>query len=169
MAPLTAAQWGLVVSSLPLARWIAARRSMNTPWRRQDYEDAAVDGLIDAARIFDPAIGRPFSHLATVIAKRRIMNLDRVACRVRGPVDALDAPREGAVDMVAVDGRVSDDDVDFAALIAVLGPLERRMLSLKFEHDLIDSEIGHEVGFNRRKVMRYIHRALKTLSATLAG
>ena len=72
MEPLAGEQWGRVVQHIPLVRHILARRRLLYD---ADAYDAGLDGLIRAARHFDPSRGLRFTTLAYTCVRNEV---DRV-------------------------------------------------------------------------------------------
>lgn len=69
---MTPAEWSLVADNLGLIGW-AFRRMAVEPHESAEAWDAGLDGLMLAARRFDPDMGRAFSTLAGRFVRWRIL------------------------------------------------------------------------------------------------
>ena len=70
-----------------------------------------------------------------------------------GPTFALEEPRYA----------IAEASATLAPLLARLTPQEQQILSLRFEHDLTQSEIGALVGVSQMHVSRVLRRAISAL------
>jgi RNA polymerase sigma-B factor len=87
---------------------------------------------------------------------------------------SLDAPARAADEAIVVGDTVGSEDEGYARtesqdafdrLIGRLGERDRTMLSLRFQHDLRQAEIGRRIGLSQMQVSRLIRAALETLAA----
>jgi RNA polymerase sigma-B factor len=104
--------------------------------------------------------------------------------RARGAL-SLDAPRPGGGDEdieprgetigVEDDGyALIEDSSAVAQALAALTPRERRIVSLRFQHEMTQSEIAREVGLSQMQISRILRSALEQMrgvveSAAVAG
>jgi RNA polymerase sigma-B factor len=90
--------------------------------------------------------------------------------------DPLDAPSDSDDDdrvrhTATVEDRgfaTAEASATLAPLLARLTPREQQILSLRFEHDLTQSEIGELVGISQMHVSRSLRRAIATLQQLAA-
>ena len=73
--PLTAAEKALVAAHMPLVHTVAKRIAFRVPWAEaSDLVSPGAEGLMDAARRFDPAHGKPFAAFAEWRIKGAILD-----------------------------------------------------------------------------------------------
>lgn len=161
--PLTDAQRDLAGANYPLALHVARR--LARPGRLEEYRDAAVDGLLMAARAYDPGRGAGFATLAGLYMARSISDKEKYLRRsCRRP----DPPRRDAAPEPWVPPRIPDDDVDFEALVAALPPRDRLLLRLRYRDGLARRVIAARLGTTRAWATELDARALGRLRDTLS-
>jgi RNA polymerase sigma-B factor len=84
--------------------------------------------------------------------------------------DDDDAPTLGDTIATPDDGYVrAEQRAALASLTAVLTPRERRILALRFAHDLTQEEIGKHVGLSQMQISRILRRAIGKVRAYAEG
>jgi RNA polymerase sigma-B factor len=83
-----------------------------------------------------------------------------------GPFDPEALGSEGALERAY---ELSEDRVALAAAARVLDERERRILELRFVHDLTEAEIGSELDISQRRVSQLMHRALEKMRRAIAN
>jgi RNA polymerase sigma factor (sigma-70 family) len=162
--PLTAAQRDLVAANLGLAYGEARRPGRRRSGDLQAVDDAAVDGLIRAARAFDPGLGYRFSTLATICARNAIrgvaIHANRARRRAPAPLVSLEA---SGIEPAA---RAASPDHDAGRFEALLGPLrarDREVLRIRFAEGLTLRAAGDRLGCTREWVRKIEVGALARL------
>lgn len=64
---------------------------------------------------------------------------------------------------------LADDRADLASLMKFLPPRDRRILELRFQHDMTQAEVGAIVGVSQMQVSRIIRASLARLRAAAAA
>ena len=93
---------------------------------------------------------------------------------------SLDAPPHGEDDhrsSTLADAVATHDDgfaraeqrATLQQAMAILTPRERRILRLRFEHDLTQEQIGRHVGLSQMQVSRILRQSITSLRASTAG
>jgi DNA-directed RNA polymerase specialized sigma subunit len=166
--PLTPEQSELVGRYLPFARKMARRRSIDQPGLFEFYHDAAVDGLINASRFFDPTKYKVFHPLAAVYIHYQFLHLERKLFRTgRNRVSFVpsfhDEPTLG-------EGEPTEDGpMDLTAILGPLSFLERDYVCRRFVEGLSQCECCRRMGFGKKRAWLMERRALETLRTSLAG
>ena len=84
--------------------------------------------------------------------------------RLDAPIDLDHDDRGGPSATVEEAGyEIAEASATLAPLLARLTPFERQIVSLRFEHDLTQSEIGAQVGVSQMHVSRILRRAITAL------
>ena len=84
--------------------------------------------------------------------------------RLDAPTDLADDVRGGPTAAFEEPGfEIAEASATLAPLFARLTPFEQQILSLRFEHDLTQSEIGALVGVSQMHVSRVLRRAIAAL------
>ena len=89
--------------------------------------------------------------------------------RLDAPVDLDDEERCGTIVACEEAGyELAEASATVAPLIASLTPREQRILRLRFEHDLTQSEIGALLGVSQMQVSRTLRRTIARLQELAA-
>jgi RNA polymerase sigma-B factor len=87
--------------------------------------------------------------------------------------DSFDVPRAGDVRETGLPSQGGDpmgvfDDIDAVrTIVASLGPLEQKILELRFSLEMTQSQIAAEVGVSQMQVSRILRKTLETLRVHL--
>jgi RNA polymerase sigma factor (sigma-70 family) len=166
---LTDEQSQLAGDNIDLAYWAARRLALllAAPWLLEECEDAAVLGLIDAARAFDAARELEFSTLAcrciknAVVARLKFLRRGKRCPTVATvSLDALD----GDLDELGVGPRTADDSPAFEELIAPLSDRHRQVLRWRFRDGLTLERAGRRLGVTRERVRQIELKAMEALA-----
>jgi RNA polymerase sigma-B factor len=124
-----------------------------------------------------PTIG----ELATAVEASEEQVLDALQAASAYRAGSLDAPRPGQAGEDAGESLLGDtlgvEESGFARaeeratlgpLLALISPVERTVLTLRFREDLTQAEIGERIGVSQMQVSRLIRGALMRLRAGLA-
>lgn len=150
---MDAERWNLVVSCLPML-YQQLDRAGADEWQDDTVYDAALDGLIRAARGYDPARAK-FSTYAFygigsgVASGRAARRKEKVTARV--PERAAPEPHEPPV---------------FGPLfwsLRRLTPGQKRVIELRFREGLTQKETGDRLGLTRHAVYEREAGALRKL------
>jgi RNA polymerase sigma-B factor len=133
---------------------------------RLDRERDALAGTLDRA-----PTGQELAR-ATGCSLEDVMDMLQAARARRG--ESLDQPAGPEADGTVADTIGAEDgryeQVEDAALVddllSTLPPRDRRIVQLRFQYDLTQSEIGALVGISQTQVSRILSSALERLSAT---
>jgi RNA polymerase sigma factor (sigma-70 family) len=174
---LTEDQARLAAANLGIAHWVALRMSRNRPGMLEDFQDAAIDGLINAARGFDESRGYTFGTFASRCAKHEIIGRMKYWRREMrdpgGPVFSIDH-FEGSDpgEFCPPDPpRLADDEPDFEGLLSGpdLDEREREVLRLRYRDGLTLQGAGDRLGLTREGVRQIQGRALQKLRGPAAS
>jgi RNA polymerase sigma factor (sigma-70 family) len=166
-APLTDAQSRIVAENYPLALFHASRMTRLSPWRLEGARDAAIDGLINAARRFDPSRNRPFGAFAGICIYHEILAFfNKEGRKKRG---------SGWIEVqLDIDGLASRRDPnpfefgrEFESLVAGLEARDRDVLRMRYARGMKLESIGDRLGLTRQRVNQIQKRALRRLRQIL--
>ena len=164
-APLDEPQRALAAAWLPLAMGRARWHSRSRPRLLEEFQDAAIDGLIEAARDYHPGMRAHFSTVACAYIRNKINDRARFLARSNRrpsvPVGRLDA---GGPE-VAIPARLPDDDHDFESMILGLPPREAGVLRMRFAEGLTCREAGRRLGVSSARAWAIQARAIRRLVA----
>ena len=170
-APLTAEQQLLVESAIAQAEHIAHKRAMAYPSLAEDFESAAMLGLVYAARLFDPSRGVKFSSYVTTGIegaitdwqrdqglkgfKRDMRNAPVAVFGITDEFDAWSGEEDHAEATDGIDGLV--------AMTAGLPKVERRAVQLHFASGWTFARIGRALGLSESRVSQIVASGLDRL------
>jgi DNA-directed RNA polymerase specialized sigma subunit len=144
-----------VVENLGLAVHCARRWTRGRGWLREDYESAALGGLINAARAFDPCRGKRFAALAGVSIRHALIATDRSRLLARRccPTRLLSMDGDDDERLLQLEptiaGRFCDGSPDFEGLIVGLPALAIQVMRLRYAGGLSARAIGRRLGITR--------------------
>jgi len=161
----TPEQWSLVVAHREFGRTLAHRMSPGK-WRPflGDFEDAALDGLIEAATGHDPARG-DFEGFAAVLIRRRIYDRRNFLLRRKRRPDRLVALVEG---LALARREAAGERVPFAALVEPLDPAQRDLLAIVFVEGMPVSHAGDRLGLTAWTGRRKFRESLAILATIVS-
>ncbi len=162
---LTDAQSRLAADNVKLAYYLARKfESLAPDLRREDVDDAAIDGLILAARAFDPARCSKFSALANRCIRHSILaSGHRANARCRRPdrpVCSIDDDDYKGEMPLAPEVDLADDGPDFRSMVLHLEPREREVLTARFRDGRKLWEVGGRLGVTRERARQIELKAL---------
>jgi len=167
--PLTRAQSQLVADNVGLAIHLARLFGRNRPEMVEDFDDAAIDGLILAARAYEPARGWKFGTVVSRCVRYAIIaRIKYLGRSVRNPgpdirIVGLHSGDDGVPVEPPWEPRLADGTPDFEGLIARLPVAERAVLRLRYVGGMTYAEIGDELGFSRQRAHQLERLALGRL------
>lgn len=171
LVPLDDAQSKLVADNLGVAYFLALRFGRNRPNLKQEFEDAAIDGLIDAARSYNPARGLAFGTLAGKCIRNRIIYrikyLNIGVRRPELPILSLDHGDGDTCVLAVEDPGIVDDGPDYEAMIAPLDDREKVIMRGRSRDGLTLQAIGDHLGITRERVRQIEGQALRKLALLL--
>jgi RNA polymerase sigma factor (sigma-70 family) len=171
--PLTDAQRDLAGANWPLVHWFVGRFCRRRPDLVEEVRDAATDGLLDAARNFDPAVECSFATLAHrsmfFSALSRLRFLAREIRNCPAQLLSLDQSDPELLAELGLPPRLPDDEPDFDALIAPLPERHRALLRARFVDDATLDEAGAAIGVTRQRAHQLEARGLAALRSLMAN
>jgi RNA polymerase sigma-B factor len=132
--------------------------------------------LLTSKHDHSPTVGEIAEYLE--LSQGEVLEAMQVS-KARGSV-SLDAPRPGG-DERETESRgesigVEDDGYELvedgsvvAHALSLLAPRERRILRLRFEQEMTQSEIAAEIGLSQMQISRVLRRSLEKMRAVAAG
>ena len=149
--------------------------AVNVPRDLQD-RTLAVDS---AARELESTLGHhpTIAELADHLGVEDEDILETLHAKHAQRADSLDAPYAADEPATKGDTIASQDDgfhraeqrADLARLTAILTPRDRRIVALRFQHDLTQQEIGELVGLSQMQISRILRQAIGKLRAYVAA
>jgi len=172
--PLTEAQRQLAAAYFPNAVAISRFHSRNWPRRADAYRDAAIDGLIKAARDFDPDYypehdrGYLFIGMLLEYASKEIKNANRTLGNPkRYPGEkawSLEwSDISGDETSLSVPARLPEETVDFEGILSLITKKQARVFRLRFAEDMNFCEIARALGVTRQNAHKADSRGMETL------
>jgi RNA polymerase sigma factor (sigma-70 family) len=160
--PLTDEQSELVARYFPLALKLARLKASGCLWLLEDFQDAAIDSLIGAARSFDPDVLFYFGHLARKSIRLALMKrhgrLGRRARLARFiPLDRWNEPatfNPTPVEPIAID-----------SMLMSLSERHREAIKLRFQEGLSLNNTARRMKVGHARVSTFEREALETLRA----
>jgi RNA polymerase sigma-B factor len=144
-------------------------RDLQELYVRLDRQTAALSAELGRAPTVAEVAARVDCTVERVLEARQ-------AVTARHPL-SLDAPRSSADEPDGLGLDVPAEEPGFVAaersaalgdLLTALPARDRRVLRLRFQEDLTQTEIGRRLGISQMQVSRVIHRALATLERAAA-
>jgi RNA polymerase sigma-B factor len=144
----------------------------------RDLQDRAL--VVDrAARELESALGHPptVAELADHLGLEDEDVLDTMHAAHARRADSLDTPY-GDDDSATLGETIASHDDGFrraeqraqlAQLTAILPARDRRIVALRFQHDLTQQEIGELVGLSQMQISRILRQAISKLRAYVAA
>jgi RNA polymerase sigma factor (sigma-70 family) len=154
--------------ALAFARWIPASSAT-----LDDLRSFGGEGLLDAARRFDPGRGVPFEYWAQLQIRSAILDGVRRADMRSGNstaialIQATPSPMQTPEDLVAIAERRARRQSEIAALLVRLPSAERQLLELHYFAEQSLAQVANAMGVHRVTANRLHHRALESLRREL--
>jgi RNA polymerase sigma factor (sigma-70 family) len=170
LPPLVERERSLVAKNLGLARFMANRWSHAMPHLFDEVHDAALDGLIMAARDWVPEQGPEFSTMACVYMRNEIRSAYKFRSReARNPTGSrLNLDDERIESESSIEPRTPGED-GFAELIEGLNDRERKVLTWIYLEGLRGAELAKIQGVSRSCIYQIKDRAIAKLRDRIAG
>jgi RNA polymerase sigma factor (sigma-70 family) len=165
--PLTDAQRDLAGNNRGLALYTAKKvwRRRRRPQDLEDLTQAAMIGLCEAARGFDPDHGSTFAAYAckacyrAALSEARTNGVIRVPRREKSDLARLPTQLVASLHDRPSLPNLSDDRDDLAVMLATLDPISRELVECRAAGQTHD-EIGRRAGLSHDSVRLRIHKAL---------
>jgi RNA polymerase sigma factor (sigma-70 family) len=171
LPPLDERQRELAGRYLSLAEGLAKRRSRACPWRHEDYHDAAIDGLIRAARDFDESRGILFSTMAKCYILFAIGNRAKYLgmCNRQAADSFVSIEANPDLDAPTTPARLADGEPDFDGLVASLPAREKLVVEMRYRDGRKLREIAKAIGRGMSQVRKIELKALGRLRERLVA
>jgi RNA polymerase sigma factor (sigma-70 family) len=166
---LNDAQSGLVAAYLPLAARMAAHWSANRPWHREDFRDAAIDGLIATARAFESGHEVGFATFARKCIRFYLLRKAR-ECRSRPRFVSLYGDPDignGIVREPATHDPDRDEAIDLGWMLARLPGECREYVRLRFLEGATLKQVAARMRVGHPKVEEIGRSSLELLRASV--
>lgn len=159
----------LVLAHLPLARHIASRYARDD--RHDDYAQEAALGLVQAARVFDPARGVPFGAFARQYVVTRCQRYRRSdhaialpRCRNVEPIPYVDVREDEDPETMLSERQERAARIAWLALaMAKLSTRERMVVERHFLEGETQADIAASIGVSRAAVTQSVAAALRKM------